>query len=176
MSDSLFQISEDYMRFKSVMDELLEDPEVDEQAILDTWESIEMAFDDKIAASGLFILAKEGENKTREALIKNLQNKNETTTNRIKRMKEQMMGSMISLGYKKAGTPICSATVCGNGGKRPLIWADGIKEDPTLLPEKWRTKTEIWKADTEAIRAALEEGEQIPGVELGERGQYLKVR
>ena len=164
MSDSLFQISEDYMRFKSVMDELLEDPEVDEQAILDTWESIEMAFDDKIAASGLFILAKEGENK------------NETTTNRIKRMKEQMMGSMISLGYKKAGTPICSATVCGNGGKRPLIWADGIKEDPTLLPEKWRTKTEIWKADTEAIRAALEEGEQIPGVELGERGQYLKVR
>ena len=91
-------------------------------------------------------------------------------------MKDTLLQIMNLLNRQKAGTALLSCSVANNGGKIPLVWADGFKEDPTLLPEKWRTKVETWKANTDEIRAALEEGEKIPGVELGERGQHLNIR
>ncbi len=118
----------------------------------------------------------EADVKVRKDEIARLEKKNETDALHVYYMKHTLQKVMDLLGKKKAGTAILSCTVAANGGKAPLVWADGFKEDPTLLPEKWRTKVETWKPNTDEIRDALAAGEKIPGVELGERGTHLLIK
>lgn len=172
---NLYELTEDMIRLEAMLDEEGAE-DLDEQAFVDTWEGIEGELNDKVEHWLRVVKNLEADVKARKDEIARLEKKNETDALHVYYMKHTLQQVMELLGKKKAGTAILSCTVAANGGKAPLVWADGFKEDPTLLPEKWRTKVETWKANTDEIRAALEEGEKIPGVELGERGQHLLIR
>lgn len=62
-------------------------------------------------------------------------------------------------------------TLANHGGKLPLILSEN---DPTNLPETYRTIQ--YKANTEAIRSALEAGETLAFATLGERDASIRIR
>ena len=171
---NLYELTEDMLRLEDLIEE--GDQEIDEEWLVNEWEEIEGDINDKAEKWLKVIKNHEADIKVRKDAIADLAAKNERDQRTIDFMKRTLIQVMGLLGKKKAGTAILSCTVANNGGKAPLVWADGFKEDPTLLPEKWRTKIETWKANTDDIRAALEEGEKIPGVELGERGTHLLIK
>ncbi len=171
---NLYELTGDMLRLESLIDD--DEQELDEQALMDSWEGLEGEFIDKTEKWLRVIKNREADILTRKKAIEDLSAKNTRDQKAIDRMKATLLQVMNLLKKQKAGTALLSCSVANNGGKIPLVWADGFKEDPELLPEKWRTKVETWKANTDEIRAALEEGEQIPGVELGERGQHLNIR
>jgi hypothetical protein len=81
--------------------------------------------------------------------------------------------------------------VQANGGKVPLVFTHAAQPDAyrkitvTMPYNLWRELTvdgmpSYEKAgkiepDTGLIRAALDRGEEVPGVRLGERGKHLRV-
>ena len=65
-----------------------------------------------------------------------------------------------------------TVSVVKNGGKLPLK----LHCDPEQMPEQFRRAVTSYKADTDAIRAALEGGEQLVFAELGERGTRLQIK
>ena len=171
---NLYELTGDLLRLESLIDD--DEQELDEQALMDTWEGLEGEVNEKVEKWLRVIKNREADITARKKAIEELSAKNTRDQKAIDKMKGTLLQIMNLLNRQKAGTALLSCSVANNGGKIPLVWADGFKEDPTLLPEKWRTKTEIWKANTDEIRAALEEGEKISGVELGERGQHLNIK
>ena len=171
---NLYDLTEDMMRLEDLIED--GDQEIDEEWLVSEWETLEGDINDKTEKWLKCIKNHEADIKVRKDAIADLTAKNERDQRTIDFMKRTLVQVMGLLGKKKAGTAILSCTVAANGGKAPLVWADGFKEDPTLLPEKWRTKVETWKPNTDEIRDALAAGEKIPGVELGERGTHLLIR
>lgn len=169
---TLFEIGADFLRLQ----EMAEDPEIDQEAIKDTFEAIEGEFNDKVESWLKVIRNLQEDTLARERMMDDLEKKNEADLRTIDRMKGTLKQIMEATGLKKAGGAVLSATVCGVGGKKPLVWADGIKEDARLLPQKYQKVETVYKADTEAIRADLDAGIEVPGVEYGDRGTYLKVK
>ncbi|MCD8140490.1 MAG: siphovirus Gp157 family protein [Planctomycetaceae bacterium] len=72
----------------------------------------------------------------------------------------------------KLETPRFRVGIVNNGGLLPLI----IDGEPANLPENFKITQTTVVPDTEAIRAALAAGQEIPGRRLGERGQRLAIR
>jgi predicted DNA-binding protein YlxM (UPF0122 family) len=169
---TLFEIGADFLRLQ----EMAEDPEIDQEAIKDTFEAIEGEFNEKVESWLKVIRNLQEDTLARERMMDDLEKKNEADLRTIDRMKGTLKQIMEATGLKKAGGAVLSATVCGVGGKKPLVWADGIKEDARLLPQKYQKVETVYKADTEAIRADLDAGIEVPGVEYGDRGTYLKVK
>lgn len=169
---SLFEIGADFLRLQ----EMAEDPSVDQEAIMDTFEAIEGEFNDKVEKWLMAIKDKQEDMNTRERLMEDLREKNQADFRTIDRMKATVKQLMELTGQKKAGGAILTATICGVGGKRPLVWADGVREDARLLPEKYQKVETVYKADTDLIREDLDNGIEVPGVEYGDRGTYLKVK
>lgn len=76
-------------------------------------------------------------------------------------------------GKTKFKTDLFSFNIAKNGGKAPLVINEEYK-DAGKLPERFQ-KMEI-KADTDAIREALDAGEQLEFAAYGERGKSLRIR
>lgn len=171
---SLFEITG---RMVELMD-LIDDPEseVDEQALIDSWEAVEGEFNVKVESWLKVIRNKEADIKARKELADELTKKNKRDENTITRMKDTIAWLMKAGGMKTAGTEILSASIRKKGGNLPILYADGIKEDPTQLPKEYVTEVTTYKPDTEKIREALDAGIQIPGVAYGERGEYLAIK
>ena len=89
--------------------------------------------------------------------------------NKAKILKERLKMFLEMTGTKRIDTARYRITLCGNGGKLPLDYP----EDPTQLPETFQ-RIEI-KADTETIRNALENGEDVPGCRLLPRGSHVRI-
>ena len=72
-------------------------------------------------------------------------------------------------GVTKAGDAVIKASIVKNGGQAPLE----IDLIPVDLPEDFQKIT--IDADKEAIRAALEGGQQLEWARIGERGEHIKI-
>lgn len=171
---SLFEIVGERLQFEGLLDD--QDIELDEQAFLDTWEALEGETNDKVAAWAAWITRLEDDVNSRKEFMDKLAKKNATDTNKINHMRSILKMVMERLNIKKAGNEIISATLCTAGGKLPLLWADGIREDARLLPEKYQKVETIYRADTDLIRKDLDAGIEVPGVEYGERSTYLRIK
>lgn len=173
MPNTIFDITGEYAAF---MDLVTNEEFTDEEAIQATLDSLQYDLEKKAEGYALVINQLSADVTTCDGEIKRFMHKKELRENAIKRLKNAILFAMNTLGKTELKAGNYTFKISKNGGKVPLNWAEGYKDDPTLLPERWRIKTEVWKPDTEAIRAALEEGEQIPGVELGQRGTRLSLK
>lgn len=171
---SLFEISADLMR----LTDMLDDPEieVDDQAIMDTWEGLEGEFNDKVESWLKVIRNKQADFDSRKAFIDQQRAKNDSDKKTIDRMKATLMSIMQMQNIKTAGTAVLKATVAGNGGKMPLIWEDDYKDNPSKLPEEYRVEETVYSANQDEIRKALDEGKELPFVKYGERGSHLNIK
>ena len=91
-----------------------------------------------------------------------------TANNRAESI-EALAGLLVRKAIE-VGEPLPGAKMVGNGGKVPLVYAPTFAA--TDLP--FSMQRVVVEADSDAIRAALERGEVVEGVTLGERGERLK--
>lgn len=89
------------------------------------------------------------------------------------RLRERMMAAMNAMGISGIDTPRFRLAIVTAGGKRSVLLR---VEDPSELPERFRKV--IVKADLEALRMALEDGdpEAFQVAELAERKKYLSIK
>lgn len=93
-----------------------------------------------------------------------------TDGNLADRLKAMLLDHLRLHGVKKMETERFRLTRAANGGKLPLE----ITLPPDELPAEFVRTTKV--ADTEAIREAVEKGEDLPFARLGERGEHLRLR
>lgn len=160
---SLYQLKEDYNEVLHMLD----DPDADEQTIIDTCDSIEGAIEDK-ADSYAFII---GGINADIAAIKNeeqrLAKRRRVLDKRIDTLKGILEAAMRVTGRLKFKTPLHSFGIQKNGGKAPLDVYGEVPDDFIKI-----TKT----ADTDAIREALESGQELSFACLQPRGESLRIR
>ena len=87
--------------------------------------------------------------------------------NRINYLKQNLFNTMKQTGKTKFTTNLFSFNIAKNGGKQALT-IDGD------IPKEY-TKTKI-ENDTDKIRKALEEGQELPFAHLEPRGESLRIR
>lgn len=91
----------------------------------------------------------------------------------IARMREKLKLYLENTGQDRATTTTGHVfAIQNNGGKVPLAYADDF-DVKKINPNYMRVKVE---PDAEAIREALLNGEEVPGVKLGERGTQLRIK
>ena len=93
-----------------------------------------------------------------------------TDERKVERLKSRLLAWMEGAEISKFETANYKLSVSGNGGLIPIQ----IEADPRDLPDAFQ-KVEI-KADTDAIRKALEAGLEVPGATLGVRGTHLRIK
>jgi len=99
--------------------------------------------------------------------IRDLAEADEAVADRLKR---RLKEAMEATGKTKIDTPRFKLSVAGNGGKQPLI-VDGSADD---LPPQFRVVRH--EPNKDAIRAALEAGQAVPGCTLLPRGTSLRIK
>lgn len=140
----------------------------DEQAYQDTLEGLQGELDDKVEQWCHAIKNQEGERDAIKAEADRLRAKAASLDKQVDRMKRTLQMYMAAANRKKAGNTI-KASIVKKGGLPPLV----LTIDPKDLPFDFQ-KVKI-EPNNEAIRDALEQGKEVPGAELGERGEYLKI-
>lgn len=150
---------------------MLEDPEVDSQAITDTMEAIEGEFEWKADGYAKVIRNMQGSLLAVDAEIERLQNKKNLLNTSIKRLKDTLQEVMVMTGKTKFKTDLFSFSIQKNGGKLPVIL--DVK-DTSELPDELVKITE--SADLEAIRKLIEKDGSCKYAHLGERGESLRIK
>ena len=82
-----------------------------------------------------------------------------------------MYEAMKITGKTSSGGTILKATIQKNGGALPIVWDD---PDAESLPEEFRLIE--YKANNEAIRKALDDGQELPFAHYGERGESIRIK
>lgn len=153
------------------LQEMLEDPEVDSQAITDTMEAIEGEFEWKADGYAKVIRNMQGSLLAVDAEIERLQNKKNLLNTSIKRLKDTLQETMIMTGKIKFKTDLFSFSIQKNGGKLPVIL--DVKDTSELPDELVRIKEE---PDMDAIRKLIEKDGACKYAHLGERGESLRIK
>lgn len=110
--------------------QMIDDEEVDEQAIIDTLESIECEIEEKADNYAMVIRNITSDVSGIDSEIKRLQKKKSVMENRIKAMKNNLQYVMLATGKKKFKTPLFSFNIQKAGGKRTLTILKDVNEIP----------------------------------------------
>lgn len=166
MNRKLYDISEDYM----ALDDMLYDPEMDEQTIRDTMEAIFGEFQDKAENYAKIILGMEADKEALKAEEKRLNARRTSIENRQKLMKQTLMENMQAIGKKKIQTALFTISISGNAGKEPLVIDGDINDIPGrfLIPQPP-------VINNDAVRSLLAE-KQVDWAHLEPRGEHLRIR
>lgn len=144
---------------------MLYDEETDEKMILDTLESIEGEIEDK--ADGYAKIIKEllGDAEKIKSEKQRLEARQKSFENRAKLLKNNLQEAMTKIGKTKFKTELFSFNIQKNGGKQALT-IDGE------VPDTFKKLVD----DSDKIRQALENGENLPFAHLEPRSESLRIR
>ena len=160
---TMYEISEQF-RALSAMDGTDEETA---QAIADTWESVELAFEDKAENYAKIIAQEKAEADSIAAEIKRLTERKKAREGKADRMKATLHAAMQAAGRTKFSTPLFTFAMQKNP---PAL----VVDDENAIPEQYKTivtKTEIDKA---AIKEACKTG-TVEGAHL-EQGESLRIK
>ena len=160
---NIYQLANNY---ETVLN-MLYNEEIDEQMIFDTLESIDGEIEDKADNYAKIIKELESKQKARKEEAKRLTDSAKVFENRVKALKNNLFNAMKETGKTKFATNLFSFNIAKNGGKQALT-IDGD------VPEEY-TKT-IIENDTDKIRKALENGENLSFAHLEPRGESLRIK
>lgn len=163
---SLYELTEEY----SAVLEMLYDPEVDEQTVLDTLEAISGEIEDKADNYAKLIkeLSADAEKlKTEES---RLYARRKSLEMRADRLKKNLQANLEFIGKTKFKTALFSFSIVQNGGLQPLTITENLDEIPGkyLIPQPP-------KPDNDKIRELLA-GKEVEWAHLEPRGKSLRIR
>lgn len=163
MMASLYELTDDYLALL----EMAEDPDMDEQALMDTMEGIEGEIEIKAEGYAKIIRMLEGDAAACDAESKRLRNKKQAIERNIDRMKKALQYSMVQTGKTKFKTALFSfgiqknpaSVVIDHAGKVPASY--WIPQPPEL--------------DKKAIKAYIKENGDVDWAHL-EQTESLRIR
>lgn len=161
---NLYELTNDW---ESVY-QMLDDPDIPEDAIMDSLEGIEMIMEDKADSIAKILKAMDGDIGATDAEIKRLQARNASRKNRAAWLKKSLEDMMRTTGKTKFKTALFSFGIQKNGGKLPVEFVPGCN-----VPAEWLKPGE---PDITRIRKHLEEGHELDFATFGERGEHLNIR
>jgi hypothetical protein len=174
MSKTLWAINEDMEALDALLEELGGDV-TDEQvaATIEAWfAEIDSDLANKVDGYCALIRQLEAVAAARREEAERLTKRAKTGEANAKRLGERLKMFMAFRGMKKLDTPRYTVSVVNNGGAPPVE----IDADAVLPDDLTRVIPEQREPDKKAIVAALQQGRELPGVRLGERGTRLAIR
>ena len=163
---TLYELSNDYMTLL----EMAEDPDIDEQAFMNTLEGIEGALEDKADGYAKVIRNLEADAAACDAESKRLRNKKQTIENNIKRMKSALQFAMRMTGKTKFKTALFTFGIRKNPPS-VVIDAANVRD----FPEQYIIESEPI-LDKWALKDALKAGEDMTGLCHLEQSESLSIR
>ena len=165
---SLYSMTADY---EHVL-QMLYDEEYDEQAVIDTLDSIEGAIEDKADGYAMIMRELEADAAKLKAEEDRLRARRTALENHKNRLKAHLYESMKAVGKPKFKTTLFSFGIQKNGGKRALVLDCGVDK----LPPELQMVTVA--ANNDAIRAYLmDTGEEsCEFAHLAPQGEHLVIR
>lgn len=159
---TLYELTTDY---KQLLESGLDAD--DKQAFADTLEAVIGDIEVKADSYATVMAELEARKDDIDREVKRLNERKSALNNSIKRMKERLLEAMYAMGKREIVTALHTFRIQKNGGSRPLeITGD--------VPVAWQKIT--IETDTERIRAALENGMELPFAQLGERGEHVRIK
>ena len=163
---TLYQLTDDYLTLL----EMAEDPDMDEQAIMDTMEGIEGEIEIKAEGYAKVIRTLEGDAAACDAESKRLRNKKQTIENNIKRMKAALQMAMEATGKRKFKTPLFSFNIQKNPAA--VVMDEQYIEN---IPERFLVRKDP-EINRKAIKDAITAGEDLEGLAHLESTESLRIR
>lgn len=167
----LYDIASDYKRLQDMLDSA-ETPEEMRQTLQDTLESVAGDFEDKAANIAALIADIRATISGCEDEIARLTEKKARLSSQVDSLKKYLFSEMQFTGQRKVQAGTWQISIAKNGGKAPLILAEGIRVED-LPAEFVRVEKSL---DTQAVRQALEKGETLDFAQFGERGESLRIK
>ena len=160
---TLYDLTADYLTLQEMMED-----DISDDALLDSMESIEGLYEDKIDGYAAVIRTLEAEATAYKDEADRMANKAKVIRNNITRMKKAMYESMLQTGIRKVKGKRFTVSVQKNGGKAPFVltW-----DNPDTLPDNLVER----KPNIEAIRAVTEKGDTTYGY-IAEQGESLRIK
>ena len=163
---TLYQLTDDYLTLL----EMAEDPDMDEQALMDTMEGIEGEIEIKAENYAKVIRTLEGDAAACDAESKRLRNKKQTIENNIKRMKGALQMAMEATGKTKFNTPLFSFYIQKNTAS--VVMDEQYIEN---IPERFLVRKDP-EINRKAIKDAITAGEDLEGLAHLEQTESLRIR
>ena len=160
---TLYDLTADYMELQEMMED-----DISDDALIDSMESIEGLYEDKIDGYAAVIRTLEAEANAYKEEADRMANKAKVIRNNINRMKKAMQESMMQTGLRKIKGKRFTVAIQKNGGKAPFVltW-----QDANTLPDELVER----KPNIEAIREFTEKNGETYGY-FAERGESLRIK
>lgn len=152
------------------LQDLLENPEVDQQMVEDTIADLELDIEEKADGYAKVIRNMEGMIAAIKQEQDRLATKKATLENSIKRLKTNLQEAMITTGKTKFKTELFSFSIQKNGGADPVI----VDVETDELPDDLVTIVE--KPNLKAIADYIKETGDLTYAHFGERGESLRIK
>ena len=164
--NTLYELTNDYLNLL----EMAEDPDIDEQAFMDTLDGIEGAIEIKAENYAKIMRQLEADAAACEAESKRLKNKSKTIDNNIRRMKQALQYAMVATGKTKFKTALFSFYI----QKNP---ASVVMDEPYIenIPERFLVRKDP-EINRKAIRDAINAGEDLEGLAHLEQTESLRIK
>lgn len=153
------------------LQELLEDPEVDQQLVEDCINDTEEELEVKADGYCRIIKNLEGHIAAIDNELDRLTKIKKSCKSGIDRLKGNLYESMTALNKREIPNDLFTIKIQKNGGKAPVVLDIESKDD--LPDELVRIKKE---PDMEAIRDLIEKEGSCKFAHLGERGESLRIK
>lgn len=163
---SLYDLQGEYLQLLN----MLEDPEIEEQIVLDTLEGIDYELEIKAEHYAKIIRELEGSVEVIKAEKKRLSDKQSKLEDNVKKLKDNLQEAMTATGKTKFKTDLFSFAIQKNGGALPVI----VDVDTAELPDDLVIITE--KPDLKAIGELLKTDPDCKYAHYGERGESLRIK
>lgn len=163
---TLYQISADFER---VLD-LCYDDNITDESIQAELAKIDAELTEKVA-NGIAVIQQLSA--TADALdneIKRLTQNKKTLLKRLDFIKNYYLDNLARIGKYKVQTERGVMSIANAGGLKPLKI-----DDEDLIPLEFKRQVIQSLIDKDAIRLALERGDQISGARLENRSRYLRI-
>lgn len=107
--------------------------------------------------------------------IKDLENQKKAAKSKRQFARNIIREIMDSVGITKVTAGTNNVSIIPSG-KKPVQMSDDFKHNPknNLPPKYWKETTSI-KINEDLLRKDIEDGVEIPGVSLGEKGDTLRI-
>lgn len=163
---NLYELTADFMKLQ----ELLEDPETDSEAIESYMAELESEIEKKADGYAMVIRNMEGSLLAVKSEMQQLTTKKNLLEGSIERLKDNLQQSMVATGKTKFKTDLFSFNIQKNGGAEPVI----VDVPTSELPDELVIIKE--EPNKKAIAAYIKETGDLTYAHFGERGESLRIK
>lgn len=160
--NNLYKLNEAWQELAN----MLYQDDIDEQAIIDTLESIEGEIEDKADNYAYIIAGIENDVNACKAEKARLEKRQKVLKNRENRLKNYLADIMRNTGKTNFKTQLHTFRIQKNGGRRALSIDGEVPVEYTKI---------VIENDTDKIRQALEKGEKLSFAHLEAQGESLRI-